>query len=168
MKHRREKEPSKSAFFRAKQPFDRCGQAIPDAPARQSTRLADTKRATDTFLSSTSSRDRSITLQIFTDILSNRYTRPKDFAIHLSCTWHDRIGRDMNSSTSTTTFLWWNLDSGNPAYFILTTPHRPLAMRWRKSCSSRLRWTNWQTIMNKPTSPSNLSSNNVSASSWEC
>ena len=64
MKHRQEKEPSKSALFRVKQPFDRCSQASPDAPARQSTRLAVMERVTDTFLSSTSSRDRSSTLRI--------------------------------------------------------------------------------------------------------
>jgi len=74
--------------------------------------------------------------EYFTDILSNRYTWPQDFAIHLSCTWHDWIGQHVNSSTLTTTFLWWNSDGRNPAYFILTMPHRPLAMRWRKSCSS--------------------------------
>ncbi len=84
MKHRREQEPSKSVFFQAKQPFDRCGQAHPDASARQSTRLIVTERATDTFLPSTTSRECSSTLRIHHGHTQPVYvpTRLRDSCIH--------------------------------------------------------------------------------------
>ena len=84
MKHRQEQEPSKSIFFRAEQPLNQCGQASPDAPARQSTRLVVTERATDIFLPSTTSRHRSSTLRIFHEHTQLIYapTRLRDSRIH--------------------------------------------------------------------------------------
>ena len=118
IKHRQEIKPLKSTFFWAKQPSDWCSQASPDAPAWQSTRLAITEHVTNSFLSSTTSRDRSSMLLIYFMDIPNQYTWPQDFAIHLSITCHDWTGRHVNSSTLTMTFSRCNSDGRNPAYFI--------------------------------------------------
>jgi hypothetical protein len=96
MKHRQEQEPLKRIFFRAEQPFDRCGQASPDAPARQSTRLVVTECMTDTFLPSKTSRDRSSTLRIFHGHTQPVYapTRLRDTRIHY-LTQSDRKSREL-------------------------------------------------------------------------
>ena len=95
MKHRRPQGPSKNIFFQAKQSFDRCGQASPDAPARQSTRLAIMECTTNTFLSLTSSCDRSSMLRILHGHTQPVYKTTICDSLNLYLTRSDWTTRDL-------------------------------------------------------------------------